>query len=488
MSDEPPQISEREREILRLVARGATNQQIANQLNISVNTVKVHLRNIFGKIGVASRTEATLYAVRTGLVQVGETPALQGAPPVAVAEAAPEAGLEPSAPPDTPLMPAQVRGGADDRADQSVGPAGAAAGVQPLPASTVSPVVPALGRRWLLGIGLLVGALLAIGALWAATRLGPSVQPTASAPTAAGVVLPGPDERWHTLAEMPAPRFGFALAYYDRKLYAIGGESSDTVSDQVLRYDLAANSWAALSPKPTAVSDVQAAVVGNKIYVPGGRLENGAISDQLDIYDPQADRWTRGARLPAPRSGYALAAVEGKLYLFGGWDGSAYRNDVWQYDPDADRWSERTPMRDARAFASAAVVEGQVYVMGGENADGALTLNERYVPAVDNGSGTPWAIRAPLPAPRSRLAVAAVGESGLIFVLGGAAAEGASMLYNSALDSWQALQLPLEATLRDLRAQGIGEKLYILGGRDEESVSAQLYEYQALYTVVLPIR
>jgi len=72
MSNEISQISEREREILRLVATGATNQQIAYQLNISINTVKVHLRNIFGKIGVASRTEATVFAVRSGLVQFSE--------------------------------------------------------------------------------------------------------------------------------------------------------------------------------------------------------------------------------------------------------------------------------------------------------------------------------------------------------------------------------------------------------------------------------
>src|SRR6476661_744019 len=87
MSNDTSQISEREREILRLVATGATNQQIAHQLNISINTVKVHLRNIFGKIGVTSRTEATVFAVRSGLVQLSEAVAVA---PAAVAEAPPE--------------------------------------------------------------------------------------------------------------------------------------------------------------------------------------------------------------------------------------------------------------------------------------------------------------------------------------------------------------------------------------------------------------
>src|SRR4028119_529409 len=82
MINETNQLSEREREILRLVATGLSNQQIANQLGISVNTVKVHLRNVFRTIGVASRTEATMYAVRAGIVTIDRAePALLAAPP-----------------------------------------------------------------------------------------------------------------------------------------------------------------------------------------------------------------------------------------------------------------------------------------------------------------------------------------------------------------------------------------------------------------------
>src|SRR6185436_10409644 len=85
MTNDSSQISEREREILCLVAMGATNQQIAHQLHISINTVKVHLRNIFEKIGVASRTEATVYAIRQGLVQLDRQPNLAATAPADLA-------------------------------------------------------------------------------------------------------------------------------------------------------------------------------------------------------------------------------------------------------------------------------------------------------------------------------------------------------------------------------------------------------------------
>jgi DNA-binding NarL/FixJ family response regulator len=61
-------LTEREMEVLRAVAWGMTNKSIAASLSISPQTVQVHLRNIFNKLGVSSRSEAAVYAIRQGWV------------------------------------------------------------------------------------------------------------------------------------------------------------------------------------------------------------------------------------------------------------------------------------------------------------------------------------------------------------------------------------------------------------------------------------
>jgi two-component system, NarL family, response regulator LiaR len=64
----PVDLTEREIEVLRLMARGQSNKHIARSLHISEKTVKTHVSNILSKLGVQSRTQATLYAIRIGLV------------------------------------------------------------------------------------------------------------------------------------------------------------------------------------------------------------------------------------------------------------------------------------------------------------------------------------------------------------------------------------------------------------------------------------
>jgi NarL family two-component system response regulator LiaR len=68
----PEALTERETEVLKHLARGQTNKQIARSLHIGEKTVKTHVRSILMKLGVRSRTQAALYAARTGLVPLEE--------------------------------------------------------------------------------------------------------------------------------------------------------------------------------------------------------------------------------------------------------------------------------------------------------------------------------------------------------------------------------------------------------------------------------
>jgi DNA-binding NarL/FixJ family response regulator len=65
-----PRLTDRELEVLRLVARGLNNKDVAKQLYISENTVKNHVRNILEKLQLHSRMEAVVYAVREKLLEI----------------------------------------------------------------------------------------------------------------------------------------------------------------------------------------------------------------------------------------------------------------------------------------------------------------------------------------------------------------------------------------------------------------------------------
>jgi DNA-binding NarL/FixJ family response regulator len=66
----PPRLTERELEVLRLVAKGLNNRDIAKNLYISENTVKNHIRNILEKLQLHSRMEAVIYAVREKILEI----------------------------------------------------------------------------------------------------------------------------------------------------------------------------------------------------------------------------------------------------------------------------------------------------------------------------------------------------------------------------------------------------------------------------------
>ena len=67
-------LSEREMEVLKSAARGKSNKEIGEELFISVRTVQAHLRSVFNKLGVGSRSEAVLYGLRRGWFTLDDLP------------------------------------------------------------------------------------------------------------------------------------------------------------------------------------------------------------------------------------------------------------------------------------------------------------------------------------------------------------------------------------------------------------------------------
>jgi N-acetylneuraminic acid mutarotase len=280
------------------------------------------------------------------------------------------------------------------------------------------------------------------------------------------------------------------IVEYENAYYLIGGETSSGIDGAVLRFDAAKNAWQAMADKPTRVTDVQAMVLGEKIYVPGGRLEDGRSSDTLEVYNPREDAWESKASLPEQISAYALAAFEGKLYLFGGRNGEQYLSTVYVYSPQEDRWQERTGMSAPRALAGAAVGNGKIYVIGGYDGSHALDQNQAYFPTRDGGSENPWEDLAPLPARRYAMGVTSVASS--IYLLGGLdeagkPADPVGLSYLAQANQWNTFDAPPVEVGAQPALLSSGNYLTVLGGETPQGLSASNLSYQAIYTITVPI-
>jgi N-acetylneuraminic acid mutarotase len=246
---------------------------------------------------------------------------------------------------------------------------------------------------------------------------------------------------------------------------------------------VATDTWITLTSKPVPVADINAAVIGGKIYIPGGRLASGGVTDVLESYDPRRALWEKHAPLPVALSGYALAAFEGKLYVFGGWDGQKFLASVYEYDSDQDKWIKRAPMPTARGFAGAAIAGGRIYLTGGYDGKEALAVNEEYLPERDT-----WSRRAPLPAGRYALGEASIAD--ILYVVGG---EGKAdsllqpLQYIRQQDQWQEFEGPFSQRWSHLGLVPFQTQLYGVGGWWNGIPATQNLSYQAVYTVQIPI-
>lgn len=438
--DEQAPLSDREMEIVRLLATGATNLQIARELTISTNTVKVHLRNIYGKLDVASRTEATMVAVREGWVEVDR----------------PDDELAPSAAEEAPVTSVQ-----SDLLTQKRWP-------------RVS-----VAKR----IGLVAASLLALVILLLPQVLqggtnGPEADPISGVfPTAQSG---SSSARWHTQAQLPTPRTGLAVVSYEGLVYAIGGVSSGGVSAKVEIYDPEADAWTTGRSKPTPVGFVSAVEVGGKIYVPGGIDAGRQAQDILEVYDPAKDVWETRAPPPKPLGAYGLAALDGQIYLFGGRDEQGYTASVYRYDPQGDAWEELPPMEQARGLLGAAAIEDRIYVVGGYDDVHEFDTCDAY-----NAASETWSPCAPMGIPRGGLT--AVTVRGHLYAIGGGM-DGYLAFnerYDPQLDTWNPIETPVSEQWRGLGAAFVHPHLYAIGGWKEDFLSVN-ESYKVLFQIFVP--
>ena len=289
-------LSERELEILRLVAQGKSNKEIASELFISINTVKVHLAKIFQRIGVASRTEATLYAIEHEHVENPNHTL------VSPQEQQGEARVELVVPETVTVERAVVK---------------------------LKPGQVIRKFWWAFWLGLMVLASFTVA--WDRGWIFPQ-------PTPDPILAAMNEDRWKELAPMSVARANMAVTVYNNKIYVIGGETEEGVTGLTEVYDIATDTWARLPDKPTPVTNAKAVAVGGKIYVPGGRLAPHSNQNSFESYDILSKEWEQLKQIPVRFSEYELTLLDGNLILIGNDNPPNSLLVFYSYDPKTDSW------------------------------------------------------------------------------------------------------------------------------------------------------
>ena len=326
-------LSEREKEILQLVASGLTNREIAQNLGISPNTVKVHLSNIFEKTGVVSRTDASMFAVEHGIVKV---PGIQ-----------------------TPTQ-----------GDQK------------------NIIQFLLQFRWVWA-----ALLLLIGTAFISLLFNVLIPYRSENP----LTISDMTERWHEYSALPEARSGLTAVLYDGAIYAIGGQSTDGVSGKVFRYTTTEDLWESLCEKPTPVMNIEGVLIDERIFIAGGMTQTLSPTDVLEVYNPRNDTWEEGRSLPDRISNYAAIAYQGELFLFGGWNGTQVLDTVWIYNPETKMWRTGSAMKYGRMGADVVEVGGKLYLFGGTDGDQQVSAIEVFNPSRDASGEIAWATEGNLP-------------------------------------------------------------------------------------------
>jgi len=423
-------LTRRETEILGLIAQGLSNDEIAQKLHISTNTVKVHVRNIFEKMNVQSRTEASIEAVKRGWVEVP--------------------GL--SKEKETPKPPVW------------------------------EPLEYKLSSWWWLILAAILGLAL-IMAFWPVqTFYAPTDAPPFTTDIDLPVSAPSPRvdvARWALLSPMPTARSRAAAALLPDGWHIVGGENRNGDLDVHEVYNPAWDQWMAAPPRPVAARGAGAAGLDDMLYVAGG-CRGATALNRMDVFDTKTGIWQVAAPLPESLCGTTMLVWHGALYVFGGWDGIQMSDAVYVFTPETGTWDRAASLPAPRAFMGAVVVDDAIYLLGGH--DGQKQRAEVWIYHPGQNS---WEDGPTMPRPASGLSVAA--DAGSIYIIGGGEGEEEypRERFDLTTQSWSTLEAPRRGPWHHTSAAMIGPNLHIVGGWGGDYLA--IHEvYQASHLLFLP--
>jgi len=463
MAERGEPLSDRELDVLRRLAVGESNKAIADGLSISPLTVKTHLRNIYTKLDVSTRTEALNVALQQGLIAV-----------VVEATNVDSASAEPAGKPAVELPAPPL---AMDSSGNGALPAASIA------APALPTAAPASGHRWrAVSLALLALLLLTAGAFafvqWqSGALLGRAEEAEPFAEQALG------DSRWISSRPLPQPRAGRAVVALGLDIYAIGGEAIDGVVADVDVFDTQTLAWRRAAAKPTAVSGATATELFGEVYVPGGRLADGQPTANVEVYSPSQDAWRRAAPLPQPIAGGLALADGGFLYLIGGQGEAGALDTVYLYDPAADSWRPVAPLPEPRVGAAGGALTGRLYVVGGGDGAAPRASCFSYDPPRDTWDSCPDMLQARADAGSTVLL-------NKLYVIGGTTgdAAGHGEVYDPNTGTWTVLNAPPGVLVWD--APGVTHvetRIYAVGGRKDGALSANNLVYSPFtYQTYIP--
>jgi N-acetylneuraminic acid mutarotase len=313
------------------------------------------------------------------------------------------------------------------------------------------------------------------------------------------------DIYWEDLAPLPVPVSDATASTVAGEIYVIGGCDSEQgneqmpeghhtcqdISNSVMKYDVAANSWATGATMPQGRFRHAVAIVGTNIYIVGGRDVQDQIMKTVLIYNTQADTWvTLQTVFEQATSDNAAFAYNNQIFTCGGYtqtydmaSDTCFTMDTSAANPSFSALQGR--LNVGRGDFSIVVLGGAAYAYGGfDSAFAALSSMEKLdLAAPDSDSSWVTALGTMV---HSRGDFAAAAFNGRLLAIGGedgtnSLSAGESLrhveVYSPDLDAWlssnQNVPIP-HATFRFCGAVA-GNSLYIFGGQRAFNTTCNCY-------------